>query len=119
LDESWFYLWTSHEPVWVQSDQQPPEMMKHMIGVAKWWLQLSGIHKISTLLTRFQKARNLMQIIISTESYNHFWRVAQLGVAQVLSFMWTMRGPTSLKKLSNFAGKIASKWRPIHHTHRT
>jgi hypothetical protein len=31
LDESWFYLWTSHEIVWIQTGQPSPEMMKHMI----------------------------------------------------------------------------------------
>jgi histone-lysine N-methyltransferase SETMAR len=35
LDEFWFYLWTSHEIVWVQAGQQPPEMVKHMIGDSK------------------------------------------------------------------------------------
>jgi hypothetical protein len=32
LDESWFCLWPSHEKVWVQAGQQPPERMKHMIS---------------------------------------------------------------------------------------
>jgi hypothetical protein len=80
------------------------------LGIAKWRLQLSGIHKVSTWLTRFQKARNLLQTIIATESDKHFWRVTQLGVAQVSSFMRTMRDLTRLKKLSNFARKSASKW---------
>jgi hypothetical protein len=31
LDESWFYLWTIPEKVWVQAGQQPPERVKHMI----------------------------------------------------------------------------------------
>jgi histone-lysine N-methyltransferase SETMAR len=35
LDESWFYLWTSHEIFWVQAGQQSPEMVKHMIGDRK------------------------------------------------------------------------------------
>jgi hypothetical protein len=35
LDESWFYLWTSHEKVLVQAGQQPPEKVKHMIGERK------------------------------------------------------------------------------------
>jgi hypothetical protein len=35
LDEFWFYLWMSHETVLVQAGQQPPEMVKHMIGDRK------------------------------------------------------------------------------------
>jgi hypothetical protein len=35
LDESWFYLWTSHEKVWVQAGQQLLEMVKYIIGTAK------------------------------------------------------------------------------------
>jgi hypothetical protein len=62
-----------------------------------------SFHLVNALL----KARNLMQIIISAESYNYFWRVAQLGVAQVSSFMRTMRDLISLEKLSIFARKIA------------
>jgi hypothetical protein len=31
LNESWFYLWTSHEIVWVQAGQPPSERVKHMI----------------------------------------------------------------------------------------
>jgi hypothetical protein len=30
LDKSWFYLWTSHETIWIQAGQQPPERVKHM-----------------------------------------------------------------------------------------
>jgi hypothetical protein len=56
---------------------------------------------------RFQTARNLMQTIISIEFSNDFWRAIQLGVAQISSFMRTMRDLTSLGKFSNFAGKIA------------
>jgi hypothetical protein len=35
LDESWFYLLTSHDTVLVQAGQQPPERVKHMIGDSK------------------------------------------------------------------------------------
>jgi hypothetical protein len=35
LDESWFYLWTSDEKIWVQAGKQPPETVKQMIGDRK------------------------------------------------------------------------------------
>jgi hypothetical protein len=31
LDESWFYLSTDHEQIWLQADQEPPERAKHTI----------------------------------------------------------------------------------------
>jgi hypothetical protein len=31
LDESWFYLSTDHEQIWLRPDQEPPERAKHTI----------------------------------------------------------------------------------------
>jgi hypothetical protein len=42
MDESWFYLWTGHEIVWVQVCQPSPERVKHMIGGRRiFWNGLS------------------------------------------------------------------------------
>jgi hypothetical protein len=60
LDESWFYLWMSHETVWIQAASNLQKWWNTWLGIAKWCLQLSGIHKVSILLARFQKTRNLM-----------------------------------------------------------
>jgi hypothetical protein len=35
LDGSWFDLWTGHEKVWIQADQQLPKRVKDIIGAAK------------------------------------------------------------------------------------
>jgi hypothetical protein len=43
-----------------------------------------------------------LDIILQT-----FWRIAQLSLAQVSSFMRTMQDLTLLKRLSGFAGKIS------------
>jgi hypothetical protein len=105
LDESWFYLLTSHEIVWVQASQPSPEKWNTWLETTKWWSQSFGIHNVSILSTCFQKIRNLMPAVISIWSCNHFSRIAQLDLAQVSSFMRTMHGLTSLERLSNFAGK--------------
>jgi hypothetical protein len=53
LDESWFYLWTSQEIVWVQAGQQPLEMVRHMIEDRKMMITIiwnpHGFHIIDTL----------------------------------------------------------------------
>jgi histone-lysine N-methyltransferase SETMAR len=53
LSESWFYLWTSHEIVWIQAEQQPPEMVKHMIGDRKTMVTIvwnpQGFHLVDAL----------------------------------------------------------------------
>jgi histone-lysine N-methyltransferase SETMAR len=50
LDESWFYLWTSHETVCIQAGQQPPEMVKHMMGDRKMTMSIvwnsQGFHLV-------------------------------------------------------------------------
>jgi hypothetical protein len=35
LDESWFYLSTDHEQIWLRPDQEPPERAKHTIQDTK------------------------------------------------------------------------------------
>jgi hypothetical protein len=54
LDEFWFYLWTIHETVRVQTGQQPLEMVKHMIGGRKMMVTIvwnpQGFHLIEALL---------------------------------------------------------------------
>jgi histone-lysine N-methyltransferase SETMAR len=53
LDESWFYLWTRHETVWVQAGQQSPERVKHMIGDRKMMVTIiwnpQGFHLVDAL----------------------------------------------------------------------
>jgi histone-lysine N-methyltransferase SETMAR len=53
LDESWFYLCTSHEIVWLQTGQQPPDRVKHMIGDRKMMItivwNLHGFHLVDGL----------------------------------------------------------------------
>jgi hypothetical protein len=53
LDSSWFYLWTSHETLWIQASQQPPEMVKHMIGDLKMIVTIvwnpQGFHLVNAL----------------------------------------------------------------------
>jgi hypothetical protein len=43
LDESWFYLWASHEKSCVQAGQQPPERVKHMISQSTHYGRFSPI----------------------------------------------------------------------------
>jgi hypothetical protein len=42
LDESWFYLWTSHEKIWIQAGKQPPERVKNMIEDRKMMIIIVG-----------------------------------------------------------------------------
>jgi hypothetical protein len=53
LNESWFYLSTSHEIVWLQADQEPPESVKHMIEDRKMMVTIvwnpQGFHLIDGL----------------------------------------------------------------------
>jgi hypothetical protein len=53
LDESWFYLWTKHEIVWLQAGQQPPDRVKHMIGDRKMMVTIvwnpHGFHFVDGL----------------------------------------------------------------------
>jgi hypothetical protein len=53
LDESWFYLSTSHEKVSIQAGQQPPETVKHMIGDRKMIVAIvwnpQGFHLVDVL----------------------------------------------------------------------
>jgi histone-lysine N-methyltransferase SETMAR len=53
LDESWFYLWTSHEIIWVQAGQQSPERVKHMLGDRKTMVTIiwnpQGSHLVDAL----------------------------------------------------------------------
>jgi histone-lysine N-methyltransferase SETMAR len=53
LDESWFYLSTCHDIVWLQADQEPSERVKHMIGDRKLMVTIvwnpQGFHLIDRL----------------------------------------------------------------------
>jgi histone-lysine N-methyltransferase SETMAR len=53
LDESWFYLWTSHEAVWVQAGQQSPERVKQMTRDRKMMVTIvwnpQGFHLVDAL----------------------------------------------------------------------
>jgi histone-lysine N-methyltransferase SETMAR len=53
LDESWFDLWMSHETLWIQAGQQPPEMVKRMIGDGKMIVTIvwntQGFHLVDAL----------------------------------------------------------------------
>jgi histone-lysine N-methyltransferase SETMAR len=53
LDESWFYLWSERDTIWLQPGSEPPERVKHtvqdekvMITIA-WWT--SGFHLVTGL----------------------------------------------------------------------
>jgi hypothetical protein len=53
LDESWFYLSTDHEQIWLRTDQEPPERAKHTIQdnkimVTTAWNPL-GFHLVEAL----------------------------------------------------------------------
>jgi hypothetical protein len=53
LDESWFYLSTDHEQIWLRVEQQPPERPRHTIQDPKMmvtiaWNQL-GFHSFDAL----------------------------------------------------------------------
>jgi hypothetical protein len=58
FDEFWFYLWTSHETVWVQAGQQPPERVKYIIGDSKMTMPIvwnpQGFHFVDA----FPKGQN-------------------------------------------------------------
>jgi hypothetical protein len=107
LDESWFYLWTSHETVWIQAGEQSPEIVKHMIRDRKMMVTIvwnpQGFHLVDAL-PKGQKfnANYYIDIILQP-----LLESRSTGRSQVSSFMRTMRDLTPFEKLSKFAGKIA------------
>jgi hypothetical protein len=118
LDVSWFYLSTSHEIIWLQAGQQPPDRVRHMIGDWKMMVTIvwnpHGFHLVDAL-PKGQKfnpsyhINTIRQPLLESRSTEP---------ALISSFMPTMHDLTPLEKLSNFARKIASKWHHIHHTRR-
>jgi hypothetical protein len=53
LDESWFYISTDHEHIWLRQEEQPPERPRHTIQDPKRILTISwnplGFHLIKAL----------------------------------------------------------------------
>jgi histone-lysine N-methyltransferase SETMAR len=53
LDESWFYLYSDHEAIWLQADQEPPERTRHTIQDEKVMVTIvwsvDGFHVVDHL----------------------------------------------------------------------
>jgi transposase len=53
LDDSWFYLSTDHEQIWLQPDQEPPKRAKHTIQDKKIMVTIAwnalGFHLVEAL----------------------------------------------------------------------
>jgi hypothetical protein len=54
LDESWFYLFTDHEQIWLRADQEPPERAKDMVQDKKIMVTIAsnplGFHLVEAFL---------------------------------------------------------------------
>jgi hypothetical protein len=79
LDESWFYLSTDHEMIWIQSDEKLPEKERHTIQsktlmVTIVW-NLSGFHFINVLSNgcKFNTSHYVTNILLPVAN----WRTVQ------------------------------------------
>jgi hypothetical protein len=56
LAESWFYLSTDHEQLWIRSDEEPPERAKHTIDGKRIMVTIAwnplGFHLVEALPKR-------------------------------------------------------------------
>jgi hypothetical protein len=109
----------SQETVWVQAGQQPPEMVKHMIGDRKMMVTIvwnpQGFHLIDALL--------------KGQKFNANYYIDRI-LQQLLEGRSTGRDPGLIIHADNARSHTARKtfkfcrenrleMAPIHHTHRT
>jgi histone-lysine N-methyltransferase SETMAR len=81
LDESWFYLNTAHELIWLQPDEEAPERELHIIQSPKLMLTIAwnpnGFHLIDVLPKGFKfNASYYISHILGPLSV---WRQTQVG----------------------------------------
>jgi hypothetical protein len=107
LDESWFYLWTIHETVWVQAGQQPPERVKHMIGDRKMMVTIvwnpQGFHFVDT----FPKGQKFNANYYIDRILQTLLESCSTGHGPDLVIHADNARPHTTQKLSNFSRKIA------------
>jgi hypothetical protein len=107
LDELWFYLWTNHDIVQVQSGQHPSEMVKHMMRERKMMVTIVWNPQSFYLIDALPEDQKFQ----FGEVCNRVWRIAEPDFARVSSFMRRIHSLTPPERLSNFAWKIAWEWR--------
>jgi hypothetical protein len=67
LDESWFYLSTDHERIWLTPEQPVPDRERHMAQSPKLMSTVAWNPNGSMLLRRSQRDLNLTLGIICTQ----------------------------------------------------
>jgi hypothetical protein len=82
LDESWFYLATDHEQIWLRSEEQPPERPRYTIQDPKMMLTIGwnplGFHVLNSL----PKGRTLRPSTIAIIFSQHSFRSAHRSMAE-------------------------------------
>jgi histone-lysine N-methyltransferase SETMAR len=84
LDESWFYLSTDHEMIWLQSGEKVPERERHVIQSKELMLTIvwnpSGFHLLNVLLAgcKFNSNHYVTNIIGPIAG----WRRVQAGASR-------------------------------------
>jgi histone-lysine N-methyltransferase SETMAR len=83
FDESWFYLRTDHEFIWLQADEEVPERERHTIQSEKVMLTIvwnpTGFHLIDFLSRRAKF--NGTHSVSNIPSLLAIWRETQMGKA--------------------------------------
>jgi hypothetical protein len=106
LDESWFYLSTDYEQIWLRPDEEPSERVKHPIQDKKIMVTISwnalGFH----LVDFFQRTGGLMQNTIVTISSRNSSGFAHRLAREISFFMQTMQALTLLKNIALFVPKM-------------
>jgi hypothetical protein len=81
LDESWFYLNTDHELIWLPADEKVPEKEGHTVRSAKFMLAIvwnpNGFHLINVLSKgiKFNTSHYITDIFVSLLE----WRKTQVA----------------------------------------
>jgi histone-lysine N-methyltransferase SETMAR len=84
LDESWFYLSTDHEMIWLQFGKKVPERERHVIQSKKMMLKIvwnpSGFHLINILSAwcKFNSSQDVTNILGPIAG----WRRVQAGASR-------------------------------------
>jgi hypothetical protein len=98
LNEFWFYLWTSHETVWVQAGQQHPERVKHKIGD----------HKMMVTIVWNPQCFNLVDALPKGQKFNANYYIDRI-LQPLLESRSTVHGPGLIINADNARSQMAQK----------
>jgi histone-lysine N-methyltransferase SETMAR len=98
LDGYWSYFWTSHEIIWVQADQQPPERMKHMIED----------HKMIVTIVWNPQGFHLINALPKGQKFNANYYIDRI-LQTLLESRSTVRGPGLIIHADNASSHAARK----------